>query len=72
MSTVSGDRHVGGFEKMDLRYDHMYLDLGSVGIIDPAFSICWEIHWIIYLNPSLVEISSEIIDDYLTFAHWCN
>ena len=33
-------RHVGGAEKMDLAPDPMDLDLGSVGITDPAFLFC--------------------------------
>ena len=38
-------RRVSGSEKTDLGSDPMNLDIGSVGIIDPAFSFCGGIHW---------------------------
>ena len=52
MTRIPPPRHVGGSEKMDLGSDPTDINVGFLGIIDPAFSFCREIHWVHRSEPN--------------------
>ena len=58
--------YVGGSEKIDPGSDPMDLDLGSVGIIDPAFSFYPEIHW---YPKSESNFSQEVQSDHRSYIN---